>query len=125
LNLFQGILGPLLALAGTICLVQTLRRRMTRRAGLAWSLLWFGAAAFVFDPLLSSRIARLFGIGRGADFALYVGVIVAWFVAWMLFLRTRRLENTITELVRLRALDEARLGTGPAPLPPGDTKPKT
>lgn len=110
MNLFQWVLGPLFGASALFCLVQTMRRRMSRRAGLLWTALWSGACALVFDPLLSSRIAGWFGIGRGADFALYVGVTIGLYVSWMLFLRTRRLEATLTEMVRLRALDQAHLG---------------
>lgn len=107
---FQWLFGPLFVASSGACLVRMLRGRMSPRAGAAWSLVWAAAAATVIVPQWSTLVARAFGIGRGADFVLYVAVILGLYVALALYHRHRRLEAVVTELVRRRALESAQHG---------------
>jgi len=59
----------------------------------------------VIDPKLSSDIANLLGIGRGADLLFYLFIIASLFYAVATRLRLRRIERQITQLVRQNALD--------------------
>lgn len=56
------------------------------------------------QPNMTTQIANLFGIGRGADFLIYCSVLVMirWLVA--LYRWNIRLESEITRLVRHLAL---------------------
>lgn len=58
-------------------------------------------------PSLTSRVAHLLGVGRGADLLLYVLVVA--FLASLLttFRRNARLERQITRLAREIALENA------------------
>jgi hypothetical protein len=59
----------------------------------------------VIDPQLSSRLANLLGIGRGADLLFYLFIIASLFYAVATRSRLRRMELQITQLVRQNALD--------------------
>ncbi len=59
----------------------------------------------VIDPQLSSIIANLLGIGRGADLLFYLFIIASLFYAVATRSRLRRMEQQITQLVRQNALD--------------------
>ena len=76
-----------------------------RRLGL----LLFAAFAVwsILDPTVWTRLARLVGIGRGADLILY-GLVVAFFgFVATTFRRFRDMEIRYTRLARRLALDEA------------------
>jgi small membrane protein len=61
----------------------------------------------VINPDLASRIANLFGIGRGADLLLYLFVIAGLFFAVGISTENKRQQRQITELVRHIAIANA------------------
>ena len=64
-------------------------------------------AVLIAVPDLSTAIAQLVGVGRGADLLLYLGIVGLSFVCLLLYAKLRQLETTLTELVRLVALQNA------------------
>jgi hypothetical protein len=67
-----------------------------------------GAAAgilLVLDPELSTRVANLLGIGRGADLIFYLAIIVSLFYAVGTRSRIRRIEQKLTQVVREQAIE--------------------
>ena len=65
--------------------------------------------AFTAKPEWSSAIAKLAGIGRGADLLFYLSHLVLFFIAFMYYLRFKDMELRFTRLVRQIALDAARV----------------
>ena len=59
----------------------------------------------VIDPMVSTQIANLLGIGRGADLLFYLFIVASLFYAVATRSRIRRMEKQITTLVRQNALD--------------------
>jgi hypothetical protein len=110
MNLFQLVFATLFLLSLLWCVVQLSRGRMRRVSGFIWVLVWATATMAVLRPELASRVAHLFGIGRGSDFVLYIAVILGLYLTATLYKHLRRLEIMVTELLRLRALDQASLG---------------
>ena len=47
------------------------------------------------------------GVGRGADLLFYICILFFLFIILKLFARIRRLEKTVTDLVRYQAQNEA------------------
>jgi hypothetical protein len=85
--------------------VRTYRRRGMRRVYLfAWTVVWVAAAIFVCLPDSTSLIARLLGIGRGADLVTYVGLLAVFYLVWRIHLTLDRLDHEITLIVREMAL---------------------
>jgi len=75
---------------------------------------------FILFPELSTRVANLVGIGRGADLVLYTFIVVALFNHVSLISRMRGLERQLTQLVRTIAVDEPRsVPEQPAATPTG------
>ena len=65
------------------------------------------AIFFILSPQSTSAIAHKLGVGRGADMLFYICILFFLFVILKLFARVRRLEATLTELVRQQAKSEA------------------
>ncbi len=75
-------------------------------------LLMIGAAlTLVLFPDISNDIAHKLGVGRGADLVFYVSILIFWFIILKLYARIRRLEQTITKIVRKDAIEEAQEDT--------------
>jgi hypothetical protein len=65
------------------------------------------AIAFILFPNITNQLANKLGVGRGADLVFYTSIIIFWFVILKLYARIRKLEQTITKVIRKEAIDEA------------------
>ncbi len=70
------------------------------------------AAIFILWPDTTNRIARILGVGRGADLVFYISILIFWFVVLKLYARIRKLEQSFTEFIRQDALKQAKDITG-------------
>ncbi len=70
---------------------------------------------FVWLPDHANDLARLVGVGRGADLVLYCWIVISLIVALNLHIVARSNLRLITELARHIALSEPRLPCGTAP----------
>ena len=107
MNTFQVVTLPILAVMILVTAVSMLRRRLAPRFGVAWILLWIGAAIAIADPDILVRIAHFLGIGRGVDLVLYVSILAFFIAFFIVYLRFRRLDEQMTRIVRHLAIRDA------------------
>jgi small membrane protein len=111
---FQAI-GLGISVGMTALTALAMARRGGRRLALGpWLLLWAGAAAAFAVPDAMTRLAKLVGIGRGADVVLYCAVLGGIAIAFRLTMAQRRLERQLTGLVRELAIERALATDAPA-----------
>lgn len=72
---------------------------------LSWVLVWAAAAIIISFPDTTSFLAHVLGIGRGADLILYIGLLIAFYLIFRIHLTLDRLEQDITEVIRVIALE--------------------
>jgi hypothetical protein len=70
-------------------------------------LLWAGASIVVLWPEVSSRLADLLGVGRGADAVVYLTVASLCYFIFRIYIRIRNIVQQLTRLVRKLALRDA------------------
>ena len=110
MTLFQWIFGTLCAVIGLRYLIRMIQGDGSRLAAIFWGLLWAGAAVTIFRPGITAEIAAWMGIGRGADLVMYLGLLTGIGLTRYFYSRQRRLENVVTQLVRLEALSRGVRG---------------
>ena len=110
-NAFQALFVPVCALLALRALLRTWRGHAPRLSGVLGIVVWSAAATAIALPDLTSQVAKLLGIRRGADFVFYLAILGGISVCFYFYQRTRQLENLITELARREALTNARLGS--------------
>lgn len=76
---------------------------------------WCVAIAIVYNPGFASQVAQWAGIGRGADFVLYCASFTLLMCVLYLYGKQSSLEQQLTELVRVQAIQQARRGRGLSP----------
>jgi hypothetical protein len=81
------------------------QRRMPTPGFLFWVLIWLGTAAIVIFPDVTSFVAHLLGIGRGADLIIYASLLISFYLIFRIYLALAHLEREVTELVRAIALE--------------------
>jgi small membrane protein len=69
------------------------------------------ALVFIFFPAITNTIAHKLGVGRGADLVFYLSIVIFWFVILKLYVRIRKLERIVTDVVRKDALTEIQKNT--------------
>ena len=99
------IAGTLLAVVfAALSFVGIRRGSLSPGVGLAWILLWVAAALAILRPELTVIVARFLGIDRGADLVFYMAILGMFIGFFVVFIRLRRLDETITKVVRQVAL---------------------
>mgnify|MGYP001561203442 CR=1 FL=1 len=58
------------------------------------------------SPQTTDVIAKLVGVGRGADFIIYLSLIALFYLMFRLFGKIEDVEREITKLVRKLAIEE-------------------
>ena len=100
---------PLLLIIA-LALLRTIQRfrqgRMRHVDLLAWVALWIAGGLVVLFPEQSNALAHAFGVTRGADLVLYVGVVVLFYFVLQAHVRIEWLKSDITRLTRRLALTE-------------------
>jgi hypothetical protein len=71
-----------------------------------WSFFWLIAAIVVLVPNFTSTIAKIVGIGRGADLVIYMSVALLFYILFRVFIRLEKIENNITKITRELALKD-------------------
>lgn len=51
-------------------------------------------------PNSLTKLANFFGIGRGADLVLYVGLVAVFYFIFRIYVRLEKMERNITKIVR-------------------------
>jgi len=118
LNVFQLIVLPILAILFLERAAAVVRGRIPRRVAAFWMLIWLSAAIAVWEPNLTTRIARVFGIEGGSNLVLYFAVLFMLVGFYLVYVRLRRLDASITQLVRHLAIANPRQTHESADIPP-------
>jgi len=83
------------------------QRRLSFIVGVGLPIVCIIGAMLVLRPQLSNDVARLVGVGRGADLALYIWIVVSLLLLANIHFRLRSQKAMITHLTREIAIHEA------------------
>ncbi|MFA4845271.1 MAG: DUF2304 family protein [Patescibacteria group bacterium] len=73
---------------------------------LFWILFWLVAGVVAALPQTADALARLVGVGRGADVVIYLSLVVIFYLIFRLYVKIEQVESEITRLVRKLSMDE-------------------
>ena len=113
MTFFQILTLPIIALLLIWSVRKLLKGEQPRGLMLLKVFIWAAAGVAIYDPDLTIRAAKLFGIGRGADLVLYFTTIFFLLGVLYFYNRLLKLETQITQIVRHLAIDEAENKQGP------------
>ena len=98
----------LLVLFALFAITRTIKQYRKQKVSLHWLVLWTGLWLVVIGaalyPKTADAVAKVVGVERGADLALYVAVVALAYLVFRLFVRQEETERSITELVRRVAI---------------------
>ena len=103
----QFVLSFFLLFAISRVLLQLRKGNLTVLSFLFWAVVFFAAFIGILNPILTSRIAHLFGIGRGADVIIYLSIALLFYLVFRISITLEDIRHEITELVRKIALSQS------------------
>lgn len=73
---------------------------------LLWLLIWTGVVVVSVHPDTTSWLAVRLGVGRGVDIAMYLSILMLFYLLFRSFTKIEDLDRQITRIVRANALRE-------------------
>lgn len=71
---------------------------------LGWVSLWIWVEIIIWIPGVTTHIAKIIGIGRGADLIIYGSIITLFYLIFRIYVKLEDIERQITQLARKFAL---------------------
>lgn len=71
-----------------------------------WILLWLIGLSAIYYPGLLSTIAGFLNIGRGVDFALYVSIILIFYLIYKINIKIGKVNRDLTKIVRKLTIEK-------------------
>ena len=106
MNPIQIVLVILALLAWSRALNGLRRGTLSLTPFILWSLVWISVIVVSLRPETTVVLARIVGVGRGVDLAIYLALMLVFFLLFRLFARIEGLERQLTQLVRTEALKD-------------------
>ncbi len=99
------LLISIVALLVIINAVAKLRQKtFTLTVFIIWISLWIAMGVVVWYPNISTIVAHVLHIGRGADAVLYISLIVIFYLLFRTTARLEKLHQDVTKLARAIAI---------------------
>jgi hypothetical protein len=105
MNVFQLLVVSLLGLLSVATIRGAVRGGIRKRVAAFWMAVWISAGVAAIWPDTTVIVARVLGIGRGADLVLYSSVFAMLAGFFYIYARFRRLDRQLTQLVRQLAIE--------------------
>ena len=71
-----------------------------------WMLVWAGVAVVAWLPDTTNLLANWLGVGRGVDTAMYLSILMSFYLLFRSFAKIEDLDRQLTRVVRANALRE-------------------
>lgn len=93
-------------------MLQLKNSNLTFKAFVFWMVIWLAALIGIVNPDLTSRFAKVFGIGRGADIVIYLSIALIFYLIFRLSIFIENIRHEITRLTREIALLQVKKTKG-------------
>lgn len=101
----QIILVPFLVFAITRVILRFREGQLSIIEFLFWTFLFVAATVGIIFPDSTTKIAKLVGIGRGADLVVYASIVALFYLVFRIYIAIENVRSEITELTRGLALE--------------------
>lgn len=104
--IFQIIVGIVILIILSRVILKYNKREISKFELLFWIIFWIIILTIVLFPEIINYIANILGVGRGADVAIYIGILLIFYIIFKIYIRIDKIEKDMTKLVRKIALME-------------------
>jgi hypothetical protein len=71
-----------------------------------WLLFWAAVIVVAVHPTTTDRLANMLGVGRGVDTAMYLSLLLIFYLLFRSFAKIEDMDRQLTRIVRANALRE-------------------
>ncbi len=101
------IFGIVFALFLLVKTIQKFKKEKLKASSFVfWSIIWTAIIIVSILPSTTSFLANILGVGRGIDIAIYVSIIILFFLIFQIYIKLQKIEETITSLVSRIAIEK-------------------
>ncbi len=79
-------------------------KNLKGREAFFWLVFWGAAVLVLLYPGVSTFTSNIFGVERGADFIIYLAIILLAYMIFRLYAKLTHLERNITKIIRTIAI---------------------
>ena len=83
-------------------------RNISILESLFWTILWLFVAIFTIFSEYLSIISSLFGIDRGVDIVVYIGLIILAYLIFRLYMKLENTNKKVTKVIRTIAIKKSK-----------------
>ncbi len=73
---------------------------------IGWVFLWMWVGIIIWIPGVTTHIAKILGIGRGADLIIYGSIVTLFYLIFRIYVKIEDIERQITQIARKIALQK-------------------
>jgi len=73
-----------------------------------WATVWIAVIIIAIFPSFAISFAELFGIDRGVDFLVYVGMLALFYLVFRLYVKIDKISQEITKITRVVAIKSGK-----------------
>ncbi len=84
------------------------KNHLSKKFTFIWIFFWIIILFVLLDLQLLAKTAKLLGIGRGVDLAIYLSIITIFYLIYNLFVKIQDLEKKITKITRFHAIENVK-----------------
>lgn len=103
----QLVLLAIILFALSRVLLRAREKMISPRTALFWVLIWAAALVGILAPATTTKIASLFGVGRGVDVIVYVSLTLLFYLVFRVYVAIEDIRHQITFLIRQIALQNS------------------
>lgn len=81
------------------------------KTAMFWYLIWITGLVGVLLPKTTTKLAGIFGVGRGVDVIVYIALALLFYLVFRIYVMIEDLRHEITYLVREIALQRSQRGS--------------
>jgi hypothetical protein len=88
-------------------LVKFQNNKLDLKQAIIWVIVWIVLLIVALLPQIMGVPAAILGINRGIDVFVYLGIVILFYVCFMLYNKLENLRSKVTKLIRIIAIQQA------------------
>jgi|SRR3989344_3933645 len=104
LTSIQILLLAFILFALSRVILRSREKILSNQASLFWIFIWLAALVGILLPATTTRIAELFGVGRGVDVIVYISLALLFYLVFRIYVMIEDIRHEVSFLIRHLAL---------------------
>lgn len=84
------------------------KKRIGGKVFVFWTVIWLAMIILAALPYVTGPLAKLMGVGRGIDVAVYFSILFIFFIVFKIISKLTKIEREISEIVQNLALKDKK-----------------